>query len=70
MGIKNKILNQNLSAEWQLSQDERNLVPQSCVHRANSIPRVPESCTIKIKVSLSWKKSDEVTKILLSVFPQ
>ena len=28
------------------------------MHTANFIPRVPESCTINIKVSLSWKKSD------------
>ena len=47
-----------------------NLIPENCMHIANFIPRVPESCTMKIKVSLSWKKSDEETKIILFMFPQ
>ena len=68
--IKNKLLNQNLSVEQQFSQNKTNLVPQNCMHIANFIPRVPASCTMKIKVSLSWKKSDEGTKILLFMFPQ
>lgn len=71
--IKNKLLNQNLSVQQQLSQSKRNPVPQTwtfCKHMANFISRVPESCTIKIKVSLSQSKSDEGTKILSSVFMQ